>query len=167
MRPTGWPVPPRPPPWYSQYPAVTIPPPAPMGLPQQPLFPVQNVRPPVLATAPPTLQPSLPVAPPGLPVSNPPVPVSQPLFPVVPNNNFVRSLPMLTASVPLSLPAEVNNSTAPNMGNYSASTIGYQVPGNQCFILSLICIVKICNAFLMVELWTHRSVARDRIPFIM
>lgn len=128
MRPTGWPVPPRPPPWYSQYPAVTIPPPAPMGLPQQPLFPVQNVRPPVLATAPPSLQPSLPVAPPGLPVSNPPVPVSQPLFPVVPNNNFVRSLPMLTASVPLSLPAEVNNSTAPNMGNYSASTIGYQVP---------------------------------------
>ncbi|XP_059297246.1 protein SUPPRESSOR OF FRI 4-like [Lycium ferocissimum] len=82
-----------------------------LGLPQQPLFPVQNVRPPVPATAPPTLQPSLPIAPPGLPVSNPPVPVSQPLFPVVPNNNnLVQSLPMLMTSVPLSSPAEVNGS---------------------------------------------------------
>ncbi|WMV14306.1 hypothetical protein MTR67_007691 [Solanum verrucosum] len=128
MRPAGWPVPPRLHPWYPQYPAVMFPPPAPMGLPQQPLFPVQNVRPPVQATAPPILQPSLPVAPPGLPVSTPPVPVSQPLFPVVPNNNFVQSLPMLTANVPLSSPAEVNNSIAPKIGNCSPSTIGYQVP---------------------------------------
>ncbi|XP_027770570.1 protein SUPPRESSOR OF FRI 4-like isoform X1 [Solanum pennellii] len=128
MRPAGWPVPPRPLPWYPQYPAVMFPPTAPMGLPQQPLFPVQNVRPPVQATAPPILQPSLPVAPPGLPVSTPPVPVSQPLFPVVPNNNFIQSLPMLTASVPLSSPAEVNNSIAPKMGNCSPSSIGYQVP---------------------------------------
>lgn len=132
MRPAGWPVPPRPLPWYPQYPAVMFPPTAPMGLPQQPLFPVQNVRPPVQATAPPILQPSLPVAPPGLPVSTPPVPVSQPLFPVVPNNNFIQSLPMLTASVPLSAPAEVNNSIAPKMGNCSPSSIGYQVPGNLC-----------------------------------
>ncbi|TMW88874.1 hypothetical protein EJD97_017962 [Solanum chilense] len=46
--------------WYSQYPAVLVPPPALMVLPQ-PLFLVQNMRPPMPAAAPPTL-----VSPPGL-----------------------------------------------------------------------------------------------------
>ncbi|KAK4440373.1 protein SUPPRESSOR OF FRI 4 [Sesamum alatum] len=44
--PAGWQVPPRPQPWYPQHPAVSVPPPGQAGLPQQPLFPVHNVRPP-------------------------------------------------------------------------------------------------------------------------
>ncbi|XP_070025210.1 protein SUPPRESSOR OF FRI 4-like isoform X3 [Nicotiana sylvestris] len=127
MPPAGWPVPPRPQPWYPQYPAVSVPPPAPMGLPQQPLFPVQNVRPPMPAIAPPTL-----VSPPGLPASNPPVPVSQPLFPVVPNNNHLSQSspflpPMLSTSVPLSSAADTNSLIDPNMDNNTPATIGYQI----------------------------------------
>ncbi|XP_009619092.1 protein SUPPRESSOR OF FRI 4 isoform X1 [Nicotiana tomentosiformis] len=127
MPPAGWPVPPRPQPWYPQYPAVSVPPPAPMGLPQQPLFPVQNVRPPMPAIAPPTL-----VGPPGLPASNTPVPVSQPLFPVVPNNNNLAqsspfSAPMLSTSVPLSSAADAKSLIDPNMGNNTPATIGYQI----------------------------------------
>ncbi|KAK9268225.1 hypothetical protein L1049_010668 [Liquidambar formosana] len=80
--PSGWPVPPRPQPWFPQHPAVSIPPPAPMGLVQRPLFPVQNVQPRLPSTISPALQPSLPIAPPGLPSSTPSVPVSQPLFPI-------------------------------------------------------------------------------------
>ncbi|XP_060191684.1 protein SUPPRESSOR OF FRI 4 isoform X3 [Lycium barbarum] len=127
MPPAGWPVPPRHPPWYPQYPAGSVPPAAPMGLPQQPLFPVQNVRPPMPATAPPTL-----VAPPGLPTSTPPVSVSQPLFPVVPNNNNLAqsspfSAPMLSTGVPLSSAAEAKSLIDPNTGSNTPATIGYQI----------------------------------------
>ncbi|KAK4360864.1 hypothetical protein RND71_019816 [Anisodus tanguticus] len=120
MPPAGWPVPPRPLPWYPQYPAGSVPP---MGLPQQPLFPVQNVRPPMPATARPTH-----AAPPGLPASTPPVPVSQPLFPVVPNNNHLAqsspfSAPMLSTSVPMSSAAEARSFIDPN----APATIGYQL----------------------------------------
>ncbi|KAF3637616.1 Protein SUPPRESSOR OF FRI 4 [Capsicum annuum] len=122
MPPAGWPVPPRP--WYPQYPPGSVPPPAPMSLPQQPLFPVQNVRPPMPATAPPTL-----VAPPGIPA--PPVPVSQPLFPVVPNNNNLAqsspfSPPPMSMSVPLSSAAEAKSLFDPNMGSNAPTAIGYQ-----------------------------------------
>ncbi|XP_004232645.1 protein SUPPRESSOR OF FRI 4 [Solanum lycopersicum] len=125
MPPAGWSAPPRHLPWYSQYPAVSVPPPALMGLPQQPLFPVQHMRPPMPATAPPTL-----VAPPGIPT--PPVPVSQPLFPVVPNNNNLAqsspfSGPMLSASVPFSSAVETKSLFDPNMGNNAPAAIGYQI----------------------------------------
>ncbi|GAA0144442.1 DNA metabolism protein [Lithospermum erythrorhizon] len=62
----GWSVPPRPQPWYPQYSAGSAPPP-PMGLPSQPLFPVQNIRPAMVSMAPPMgLPPSVPINPPGL-----------------------------------------------------------------------------------------------------
>ncbi|GFS43067.1 zinc finger (C2H2 type) family protein [Actinidia rufa] len=81
VAPTGWPVPPRPQLWFPHHPAVSVPP-APLGLVQQSLFPVQNMRHPMPPTVPPALQPSLSIAPPGLPPATP-IPVSQPLFPVV------------------------------------------------------------------------------------
>ncbi|KAL5575306.1 hypothetical protein UlMin_017005 [Ulmus minor] len=45
--PNPWAVPPRPQPWYPHHPALIVPPPAPLGYAQQPLFPVQNQRPPM------------------------------------------------------------------------------------------------------------------------
>lgn len=98
MPPNAWSVPPRPQPWYPQPPAVSIPPPAPLGYAQQPLFPVQNVRPPVPSSAPPALQPTH-IAPPGLPTSAPPAPTSQPLFPVGVNNNITAQNPPFSAPV--------------------------------------------------------------------
>ncbi|KAB1221533.1 Protein SUPPRESSOR OF FRI 4 [Morella rubra] len=117
--PAGWPVPPRPQPWYPQHPAVSVPPPPPLGYAQQPLFPVQNIRPPLPSTTSPALQPSQ-ITPPGLPVSTP-VPVSQPLFPVVGNNNMPPqsspfSAPMLSTSVTASSPAEVKGSIDAHSG---------------------------------------------------
>ncbi|KAL8463706.1 hypothetical protein ACS0TY_034381 [Phlomoides rotata] len=85
--PAGWQVPPRPQPWYPQHPAVSTPPPGQAGLPPQPLFPLQCIRPHVPSATTAVLQLSLSVAPPGLPATTP-VPVSQPLFPVVPSNNI-------------------------------------------------------------------------------
>ncbi|XP_024020147.1 protein SUPPRESSOR OF FRI 4 isoform X1 [Morus notabilis] len=100
--PTAWPFPPRPQPWYPQPPAVSIPPPAPLGYAQQPLFPVQNVRPPVPSSAPPTLQPAQ-IAPPGLPTSAPPP--SQPLFPVGGNNNIpAQNTPFSASLISTSIP---------------------------------------------------------------
>ncbi|XP_022762593.1 protein SUPPRESSOR OF FRI 4 isoform X2 [Durio zibethinus] len=111
--PAGWAVPPRPQPWFPQHPAVSVPLSSPMGYVQQPLFPVQNVRPPLaVASTSPALQPSQ-IAPPGLPISTPTLPVSQPLFPVVnnsvptQNSSFSTSLP---TSVPPSTSAEVKGS---------------------------------------------------------
>lgn len=129
--PSGWPVPPRPQPWYPQQPAVSIPPTAPMGYPPQPLFPVQNVRPPLPSTASPALQ----VPPPGLPSSVPSVPVSQPLFPVV-NNNLPQvspfSAPLPSPSIPASSPAEIKGALDVHAGANVAVGTGYQnaiVPG--------------------------------------
>ncbi|RVW15745.1 Protein suppressor of FRI 4 [Vitis vinifera] len=64
--PAGWPVPARPQPWYSQHPAISIPP-APLGMTQQPLFPIQPVKPPLPSTMSSALQPSLQITPPGFP----------------------------------------------------------------------------------------------------
>ncbi|KAL2493988.1 Protein SUPPRESSOR OF FRI 4 [Forsythia ovata] len=118
MPPGGWPVLPRPQPWYPQHPAVSVPPSAPMGSMQQPLFPVQNVRPPVPPATPPVLQPSMTITPPGMSAAAP-VPVSQPLFPVVPTNNVPQSspfsAPMPPTSISLSSSAELN-SADPHMG---------------------------------------------------
>lgn len=116
MRPAGWPVPPRPQPWFPPHSGISVPPPAPLGLVQQPLFPVQNVRPPMSTAASPGLQ-QMPIAPPGMHASSTPsVPLSQPLFPVVANNNIPAaqsspfSAPVLSTSIPLSSPAELKGS---------------------------------------------------------
>ncbi|GER41023.1 zinc finger protein [Striga asiatica] len=102
VSPMGWQVPPRPQPWYPQHPALSMPP-AQVGLPQQPLFPVHNAHPP-LPSATPTLIQSLPITPPGMPATTPPIPVSQPLFPVVPNNNIPpQSSPFSAAIPPISI----------------------------------------------------------------
>ncbi|XP_030943570.1 protein SUPPRESSOR OF FRI 4 isoform X2 [Quercus lobata] len=129
--PAAWPVPPRPGPWYPQHPAVSVPPPPPLGYAQQPLFPVQNARPPLPSTTSPALQPSQ-ITPPGLPVSNPSVPVSQPLFPVVGNNNIPQispfSAPMLSTSMPSSSAAEVKGSIDVHSSANASMTNNYQAP---------------------------------------
>lgn len=133
VAPAGWGVPSRPQSWYPQHPGVSVPPP-PLGLPPQPLFPVQSMRPPMPSTVPPGLQPPVPITPPGLPASTAPVPVSQPLFPVVPVSNIPAQSSAFSASVPptslpLSSPLEPKSSTdsylASNTitGSYPASGI--------------------------------------------
>nr|XP_043614848.1 protein SUPPRESSOR OF FRI 4 isoform X2 [Erigeron canadensis] len=108
----GWPAPPRPQPWFTQNPVGSVPPPAPIGMIQQPLFPVQTMRPPIPSTAPPGLQTSFPAAPPGLSASTPSVMVSQPLFPVIasngmPSQSSAYSAPTLSTSIPLSSPLDM------------------------------------------------------------
>lgn len=132
LPPAGWPVPPRPQPWFTQHPAVSVPPPGPLGLVQQPLFPVQNLRPPIPSTVSPGLQPSLPVAPPGLPASTP-VPVSQPLFPVVATNNIPSqgspfSAPLLPTSIPISSSADLKSSINLHASNNTSLASSYHTP---------------------------------------
>lgn len=111
---SSWPIPPRPQPWFpvppppaiSQHPAVHLPPVASAGLvQQQPLFPIQNVRPPLTSAASPALRP-YPINPPGLPSSTPPVSVPQPLFPISANSNLpVQSSPFSVAAPLATLPS--------------------------------------------------------------
>ncbi|KAH6796081.1 hypothetical protein C2S51_037067 [Perilla frutescens var. frutescens] len=130
--PAGWQIPPRPQPWYPQHPNVSVPLPGQVGMPQQPLFPVHNIRPPGPPAAPPALQQTLPITPPGMPASTPPVPVSQPLFPVVPNSNMPPqsspfSAPMPPMSLPLSSSSEMK-SAEPVFGGTLPSN-SYRTPG--------------------------------------
>ncbi|XP_071724560.1 protein SUPPRESSOR OF FRI 4-like [Rutidosis leptorrhynchoides] len=102
MRPAygGWAVPPRPQPWYPQHPTLPVPP-AHLGYSQQPLFPLQSIRPLMpTATAPGLQTPQL--APPG---SMPAVSVSQPLFPVVNNGVPPQNTPFSSALPSLSISA--------------------------------------------------------------
>ncbi|KAK9267796.1 hypothetical protein L1049_010232 [Liquidambar formosana] len=136
MPPSGWPVPPRPQPWFPQHPAVLNPPPVPMGLVQQPLFPVQNVQPPLPSNTSPALQPSLPIAPPGLPSSTPSVPVSQPLFPIGTNNSIPThtspfSVPMLSRSIPLSSPVEFRSPINSHSSSSTSMASSYLAPNMQ------------------------------------
>ncbi|XP_038678839.1 protein SUPPRESSOR OF FRI 4-like, partial [Tripterygium wilfordii] len=128
MPPAGCPVPPHPQTWFPQHPALSV---APVGYAQQPLFPVQNVRPPLPIFLSPSLQPSQ-VVPPGLPVSMPPVPVSQPLFPVVSSNLATQSLPFpasLTSTNTSPIAAtEVNPSTNAHAGANSQMTSSFNGP---------------------------------------
>lgn len=95
--PAGWPIPPRPQPWFPPNPAVTLPPGAPVSLVQQPLFPIQSVKPQLSSATPP---PSFPITPPGLAT---PVPVSQPLFPVSGSNNLsTQNSPFASSAIPSS-----------------------------------------------------------------
>ncbi|XP_057972596.1 protein SUPPRESSOR OF FRI 4 [Malania oleifera] len=125
--PAGWPVPPRPQPWFAQHPAVSVPPPAPLGLAQQPLFPVQNANPVPPASTSPALQP-LPQISPGLPSSSPSISVSQPLFPVVVNNNgpgqsspFATSMP--STNIPLSSHVDLKNAVTANSSSTSMAGV--------------------------------------------
>ncbi|KAI8524752.1 hypothetical protein RHMOL_Rhmol13G0173500 [Rhododendron molle] len=136
--PAGWPVPPRPQPWFPQRPPVSVSP-APMGLIQQPLFPIQNVRPSVSSTTSPAFPPSLPLAPPGLTPATP-VAVSQPLFPVVANNNNIPTqstpfpTPMLPTSIQSSSPVElkisIDGNSASAASNYHPLGIQGAIPVN-------------------------------------
>lgn len=90
-----------------------------MGLPQLPLFPVQNVRLPG--------PPATPIAPPGTSTATPTVTVSQPLFPVVPNNTIsVQGSPF---SAPLSLPLSSSSEIEPQFGGSTLPFNSYHTPG--------------------------------------
>ncbi|XP_019078173.1 protein SUPPRESSOR OF FRI 4 isoform X3 [Vitis vinifera] len=133
--PAGWPVPARPQPWYSQHPAISIPP-APLGMTQQPLFPIQPVKPPLPSTMSSALQPSLQITPPGLPIPSPSAPLPQPLFPVGVNNNLPTknspfSTPMLSTSIPLSSQAELNSSIEAHSSTNSSLASSYSAPSIQ------------------------------------
>ncbi|XP_043690220.1 protein SUPPRESSOR OF FRI 4-like [Telopea speciosissima] len=112
--PSGWPVPPRPQPWFPQHPALSIPPVAPVGLAQQPLFPIQTGQLPLSSTTSPH-QPPFPITPPGLPSSTLLVPaVSQPLFPIsvsatAPTHSSPFSAPVLSTTTPPSASAELKS----------------------------------------------------------
>eukprot|EP00261_Vitis_vinifera_P033439 XP_019074682.1 PREDICTED: protein SUPPRESSOR OF FRI 4 isoform X1 [Vitis vinifera] len=134
--PPGWPVP-RPQPWFPQHPAVPVPPAAPLGLAQRPLFPIQNVTPPLPSA---TLQPSFQTTPPG-PLSSSPTPVSQPLFPVVgtasiPSQNSQVTAAALSAPITSSTPSELNN---PSYSSINTSMVnGYHAPSIQGLHFSLL-----------------------------
>ncbi|OVA15702.1 zinc finger protein [Macleaya cordata] len=133
--PPGWPLPPRPQPWFPQHSAVPLATVAAVGLTQQPLFPIQNVKPSLGSTTSPA-PPPFQITPPGLPSLAPSIPVSQPLFPVSGNNNTPSqsspfSAPAVSATIPLSSPAELKNS----VDNYSSAnasmTNSYHAPSIQ------------------------------------
>ncbi|KAF8411293.1 hypothetical protein HHK36_003840 [Tetracentron sinense] len=119
VTPSGWPVPFRPQPWFPQHPAASLPPAAPVGLTQPPLFPIQDVKTPLLSITSSAIQSSFPITPPGLPSSIPPVPVSQLLFPISGNTNTNTNIPTqispysalaLSTTILSSSPTELKNS---------------------------------------------------------
>lgn len=124
----AWQVPRQP--WY---PPGSVPPGA---LPQQPLFPVQNINP--LSTSPAPPQLPFQTNPSGLNPSSAPLPVSQPLFPVgatasIPNQSLTATPPPLAASMSANLQGDSKTPAAayPNahfnaMNNFQVSAI----PGN-------------------------------------
>ncbi|XP_038995417.1 protein SUPPRESSOR OF FRI 4-like isoform X2 [Hibiscus syriacus] len=122
--PVGWTVPPRPQHWLPQHPAASVPQSAPMGYVQQPLFPVQSVRPPLaVPSTSPLLQPSQ-IAPPGLPTSTPTLPVYQPLFPVVNNSVPTQSSPF-SASLPTSVAEGKSSIEAHSSGGVGVNSHSY------------------------------------------
>ncbi|XP_023003038.1 protein SUPPRESSOR OF FRI 4-like [Cucurbita maxima] len=128
-QPTAWQVPPRPQPWFPPNSAVSIPPPAPLGYAQPPLFPVQTARPPLPVSSTPMLQPPQ-ITPPGLPSTTPSVLVSQPLFPVVSNSHgSTQSSPFPSSSLPTSIPltsaAEIKGSLSIHLGGVLSNSHSY------------------------------------------
>ncbi|KAF8390873.1 hypothetical protein HHK36_023172 [Tetracentron sinense] len=134
--PSGWPVHARPQPWFPQHLAVSLPPTAPVGLSQQPLFPIQNVKPPLPSTTAPTLQSSFQITPPRLPSSMPSIPVSQPLFPISGNINILTqtspfSVPAISTTIPSSSRAELKNSVDTYSSANASMTNSYHAPSIQ------------------------------------
>lgn len=126
MPPAGWSVPPRPQPWYPQHQPGSVPAPTPMGLPQQPLFPIHNVRLPVSPATLPGHQLSLPITPPGMPTA-----ISQPLFPVAPNSNTsAQSSPFSAPTPPMSFSVSSleMNSAEVHVGGSTLPINSYQSP---------------------------------------
>ena len=133
--PAGWPIPARPQTWYLQHPAASIRP-VPLGMTQQPLFPIQPVTPPLSSSMTSALQTSLQITPPGLPTPAPSAPLPQPLFPIGVNNNLLTqnspfSIPMLSTSIPLSSQAELNSSTDRHSSINSSLASSYSTPSIQ------------------------------------
>ncbi|GER33149.1 zinc finger family protein [Striga asiatica] len=134
----GWQVPPRQLPLYPQHLALSVPP-AQVGLPQQPLFPVHNAHLPIPSAMPTLIQPST-ITPPGMPATAPPpVPVSQPLFPVVPNNIIPpQSSPFSASVLPTSVlsgsSAEMKSSELQFAGSLSVNSYQYGIPGLPSFL---------------------------------
>ncbi|XP_077253449.1 zinc finger (C2H2 type) family protein [Tasmannia lanceolata] len=129
-QPSGWPIP-RPQHWFPQHPA------APVGpVPQQPLFPIQNVNSPLASITASSLRPSFSISPPGLPSSTPPVPVSQPLFPIGSNSNTPTlsspfSASSHTEAIPSNSPAEIKNLINTNSISINSIANAYHVPSIQ------------------------------------
>ncbi|KAI3989965.1 hypothetical protein MKX01_003668 [Papaver californicum] len=136
--PPGWPIPPRPQHWFpQQHPSlVSMPHMPPMGLTQvqQPLFPLQNVKPSLgSTTSSPAIPPPLHITSPGLSSPAPSQPVSQPLFPVSGNNiaTSIQSSPFSTSAIsattPVSSSLELRNSvdiyTSVNVNSYNNPNI--------------------------------------------
>ncbi|KAJ4982189.1 hypothetical protein NE237_033026 [Protea cynaroides] len=130
--PSGWSAPPRPQPWFPQYPRVSVPPAAPLGLAQQPLFPIQTGQPPLSSAISPH-QPSFPITPPGLPSSTPLTPVSQPLFPISGNATALThsspfSAPVLSTIIPLNNLTELKSSVDTYSSVNSSTANSYHAP---------------------------------------
>ncbi|KAF9587634.1 hypothetical protein IFM89_004466 [Coptis chinensis] len=114
--PPGW----RPQPWFPPHPAVSMPTAGPVGMAQQPLFPIQNVTHPMSSVTTPAISSSFPIAPPGLPSLTPPV--SQPLFPVGGNGSIPTQSSPFSASIPSTSTSETYSSV------YTSTTNSYAPP---------------------------------------
>ncbi|KAK9285049.1 hypothetical protein L1049_024233 [Liquidambar formosana] len=136
-QPAGWPVPPRPQPWFPPRPAVSIPPAAPVGLAQQPLFPIQNAMSPLSSTISPALQPSFQTTSTGPLSSTLTIPVSQPLFPVgstttVPTKSSPAvTTPAISAAIPSGTFADLKNSVASYSSPNASMVNSYHAPNIQ------------------------------------
>lgn len=150
--PSGWSVPARPQPWFPQHPAVPLPPAVPMGLTQQPLFPIESVKPSLSSSTSPALQPPFQITPPGLPSSASLATVSQPLFPISANTNTpTQSLPfiapVLSATIPPSSSTELRSSIDTYSSANTSISNNYHAPGiqglNSPFLSSVVCLVSL------------------------
>ncbi|GAB2227262.1 hypothetical protein Droror1_Dr00009077 [Drosera rotundifolia] len=129
--PMGWQVP-RPQPWYPGFPGVSVPPAPPVLMPQQPLFPVQNVPPSLTTSAPHVPQPTFPVNPPGV-LSSPASAPSQPLFPVatansMPNQNTSANPPLAPPPLSSSSLDEIRSAGTTYSNAATNMVNGYHLP---------------------------------------
>ncbi|KAF4381899.1 hypothetical protein G4B88_024301 [Cannabis sativa] len=159
--PNAWPNPHRIQHWYPQSPAVSMPQSAPLvGYAQQPLFPVQNVRPPMPSSAPPSLQPVQMT--PGMPTSAPPITVSQPLFPVGGNNNLpAQNLTFSTQVLSTSIPpgSTVDNRALLDAHSGLAEKAGLPTYGvhHELFLLDGALLVVLAKKMKHQEGWAWRN----------
>uniref|UniRef100_A0A5B7BJQ9 BED-type domain-containing protein n=1 Tax=Davidia involucrata TaxID=16924 RepID=A0A5B7BJQ9_DAVIN len=131
--PPGWSVPPHPQPWFTQHPSVPMPPAAPVGLAQQPLFPIQNANPPLSSAISPALQPSIQITPPGPLSSMPPISASQPLFPVrgathMPTQSPTAVAPAISTTIPSNTIPEPRTSVISYSSGNASMVNSYHAP---------------------------------------